>query len=605
MPRALRALLVAALALGGAAALGEAPAASGQGRPDPGERAAGVIVVGGDRDYPPYEFLDQDGQPAGYNVDLTRAIAEVMGLRVEFRLGGWSEARRALAEGRVDALQGMSSSEERARTLDLSPPHTLVNHAIFARLGTPAVASLEALRGHQVAVHRAGIMDETLTGMGQGATLLRTDTPADALRLLASGQGEYAVVAALPGTYLIRQAKLTNVVQVASNVASHRYGYAVRKGDALLLSRLSEGLAILKQTGRYDVIRERWLGVLEPGVGWATFLRYGAAVFVPLLLILGGTVAWSGSLRRQVAARTASLAAEVAARQRAMDLLRENQAALVQADKMAALGVLVSGMAHEVNNPNGYILLNLPVLKEVYQDALEVLEQRYQAQGDFMLGGLRFSQMREELPAMLDEMLEGARRIKRIVADLKDFARREDSPRHAPVDVNGVVRAAVRLVEAPIRQATRDFQASYAEGLPPVAGNAQRIEQVVLNLLLNACQALPDAGRAIRVRTAAAPEGGAVAITVEDEGVGIPPEHLGRIADPFFTTKRETGGTGLGLSVSAAIVEEHGGKLEFRPGPAGGTVVTLTLPAVPAQATAAHGVSAPAVPAQSGQEGRA
>jgi anaerobic C4-dicarboxylate transporter DcuB len=254
MPRALSALLVAALALGGASALGEEPAAArGQGRPDPGERAAGVIVVGGDRDYPPYEFLDQDGQPAGYNVDLTRAIAEVMGLRVEFRLGGWSEARRALAEGRVDALQGMSWSEERARTLDLSPPHTLVNHAIFARLGTPAVASLEALRGHQVAVHRAGIMDETLTGMGQGATLLRTDTPADALRLLASGQGEYAVVAALPGTYLIRQAKLTNVVQVASNVASHRYGYAVRKGDALLLSRLSEGLAILKQTGRYDV----------------------------------------------------------------------------------------------------------------------------------------------------------------------------------------------------------------------------------------------------------------------------------------------------------------------------------------------------------------
>ena len=119
-----------------------------------------TVVVGGDRDYPPYEFLDQSGNPAGYNVDLTRAIAEVMGLRAEIRLGGWSEMWRALLDGRVDALEGVSYSEGRAQQLDLSPPHTIVNHAIFARRETPPVASLEDLRGHEVAVHAAGIMDE-------------------------------------------------------------------------------------------------------------------------------------------------------------------------------------------------------------------------------------------------------------------------------------------------------------------------------------------------------------------------------------------------------------------------------------------------------------
>ena len=539
-------------------------------------------MFGGDRDYPPYEFLDADGNPAGYNVDLTRAIAEVMGMRVEIRLGGWSEARRALAEGRVDALQGISWSEERERTLAFSPPHTIVNHAIFARRDTPPVAALAELRGHWVAVHRAGVMDEQLSALGMGERLVRTDTPADALRRLAAGQCDYAVVAALPATYLTRVLKLTNIVQVAANVASHRYGYAVRRGDAVLLSRIDEGLAILKQTGRYDEIRERWLGVLEPApISWTTFFQYGAVVFVPLLLGLGGTVLWSRSLRRQVAARTASLAREVAERQHAMELLRENQAQLVQADKLAALGVLVSGVAHEVNNPNGYILLNMPVLKDVYLDAVELFERRFREEGDFVVAGLRWSQLRDELPAMLDEMLEGARRIKRIVEDLKDFARRDDAPRLEPVDLNAVVRTAVRLLDARIRKATHRFELALAEGLPPVKGNAQRIEQVLVNLVLNACEALPSPDRRIRVSTAHDPGASVARVTVHDEGVGIAPEHLRRLTDPFFTTKRDQGGTGLGLSVSAAIVKEHVGTLEFSSPPGSGTTVVVTLPAAP------------------------
>jgi polar amino acid transport system substrate-binding protein len=561
-------------------------AAAGPGAAEERPAVPPVVVVGGDRDYPPYEFLDPDGKPAGYNVDLTRAIAEVMGMRVEIRLGGWAEMRQALQDGRIDALQGMSISEERARLVDFSPPTTVVNHAIFAREGTPAVDSLEELRGRKVALHRAGIMDDHLSRLGMGADLLRTDTPADALRLLASGQGDYAVVAVLPGTYITREFRLTNVRPVARGVAAHRYGYAVRRGNGELLSRITEGLAILKQTGRYEAIRQKWLGVLEPGpVDWLTFLRYGAVIFVPLVVVLGGTVLWSRSLQREVAQRTASLAREVAERQRAVEELRLNQAQLVQADKMAALGVLVSGVAHEINNPNGQILLNMPVLKDVYLDAREALERHWRENPGFTLGGLPYAAMREELPGMLDEMLEGARRIKRIVEDLKDFARREDAPRHEPVDLGAVVGAALRLVDASIHKATRRLEVSLAADLPRVLGNAQRIEQVVVNLVLNACQALPDPGRAVRVSTRLAPGGGAVELRVEDEGVGIPPEHLPRLTDPFFTTKRDSGGTGLGLSVSDGIVKEHGGTLAFRSTPGAGTTVSLTLPALPREAS--------------------
>jgi polar amino acid transport system substrate-binding protein len=559
--------------------LSAAAAPQGGAAADPGIR---TIVVGGDRDYPPYEFLDRDGRPAGYNVDLTRAIAEVMGMRVEIRLGGWAEMRAALQDGRIDALEGMSVSDERDRRFDFTPPHTIVNHAIFARRGTPGVTSLDKLRGHRVILHGGGIMDDVLTRAGMGPDLLRTATPADALRLLASGEGEYAVVAALPGAYIPRQLGLVDVAPVATGVAAHEYAYAVREGDSALRARLSEGLAILKQTGRHQAIYDRWLGVLEPPtVSWGTFAKYGAIVFVPLVLGLLGALAWTRSLHGQVLQRTASLAREMAEREKAVEELRLNQQQLVQADKMAALGVLVSGVAHEINNPNGFILLNMPTLKGIYLDALEILDEHHRTRGELTLGGIEYPAIRDEVPRMLEEMQGGARRIKRIVEDLKDFARREDAPAFEPLDLEAVVKAAVRLVEPSIRKATRRFEARYAPALPSVRGNAQRIEQVVVNLVLNACEALSGPERAVSVETGADAARGAVWVRVADEGVGIAPEHLARLADPFFTTKRQSGGTGLGLSVSEGIVKEHGGRLEFASRVGAGTIVTLTLPAAP------------------------
>ena len=147
-----------------------------------------VIVVGGDRDYPPYEFLDKNGQPAGYNVDLTRAIADVMGMKVEFRFGGWSEMRNALMAGSVGVLQGISYSEDRTKTLSFSPPHTIINHAIFARKDTHPVGTIEELRGKEIVVFQDGIMHDFLLSLGFASNLVMTETPADALRLLASGK---------------------------------------------------------------------------------------------------------------------------------------------------------------------------------------------------------------------------------------------------------------------------------------------------------------------------------------------------------------------------------------------------------------------------------
>jgi polar amino acid transport system substrate-binding protein len=168
--------------------------------------------------------------------------------------------------------------------------------------------------------------------------------------------------------------------------------------------------------------------------------------------------------------------------------------------------------------------------------------------------------------------------VKRIVEDLKDFARQGDPALRDGVVLGDVVQTAVRLVEALITKSTHRFELDLARALPPVRGNPQRLEQVLVNLLVNACQALPDPSRGIRVRTFLDPVRGAVCAEIRDEGVGIEPGHLARLTDPFFTTKRESGGTGLGLAVSAGIVKEHGGTLQFESVQGQGTVARVELP---------------------------
>lgn len=526
-----------------------------------------IIRIGGDHNYPPYEFLNKNGLADGYNVELTRAIAEVMGMKVDIRLGDWNVMRNRLAEGELDALQGIIFSGERTAKYLFSPAHAIVHQSIFARKGEEKTATLAELQGKEVIVQRGGIMHDYLVQDKIQAHLILVDTHAAALRLLAAGKHDYALVANLPGLYLGRELKLSNITPVGQPFSPQRYGYAVNKGNEELLARFSEGLAILKKTGRHQEIYDKWLGNLKVnGWPWKKIGLATALVSVLLLLILGGIVVWNRMLAREVA-------------HRASELDRQHKQ-LIQADKMSSLGVLVSGVAHEVNNPCSLLLLNLPVLKEAYQDMEELLEAHYQEQGDFYLAGLTYSRMRKEMPAMLDDMLTSANRIRRIVDDLRDFARQGPAELNEVVDLNQVVATVIRLVDNTLRQSSHHIKVDYAQDPPCFSGNAQRMEQVIINLIVNACQALASVEQSISISTHYNMQSKELCLEIIDQGCGIEPNHLSRLKDPFFTTKREQGGIGLGLSVSASIVQEHGGRLSYESERGKGTRAIVFLPTI-------------------------
>lgn len=250
-----------------------------------------MIIVGGDHNYPPYEFINEQGQPDGYNTELTRAIAEVMGIKVKIVLGSWDSIKKQLEDGQIDIVQGVSYSLERTKTLGFTPPHSIVHQSVFARKGTPPVNDIFELSGKSVIVQRSGIIAEQLAEKNPSIHLIFADTHAAALRLLASGQYDYAFVANLPGLYLGKELSLSNIEPVGQPLAAQKYGYAALKERQALLAQFSEGLAILKNTGKQQAIYNKWLGpLIDKGLKWEKISLWIGGLSLFLMIIVGRSI---------------------------------------------------------------------------------------------------------------------------------------------------------------------------------------------------------------------------------------------------------------------------------------------------------------------------
>jgi signal transduction histidine kinase len=268
---------------------------------------------------------------------------------------------------------------------------------------------------------------------------------------------------------------------------------------------------------------------------------------------------------------------------------------LVQADRLSALGELVAGVAHEVNNPNGVIQGNLRIVAEAMEDLLVLADARAVGRPDYQIARLPYGYFRERVGQLIADMQESSERIEGIVRDLRHFAVRGDGQRSESVCLNQVVRRALRLVERRLRRSA-DVELSLASELSVLQGSGQKLEQVLVNLLLNAVHAIEEQRWPVAEREAQAgllPSRGQITIRttmtdhaleleVRDDGVGIDDRVRRRLFDPFFSTRRAQGGTGLGLSIAFGIVSEHGGKIEVDSVPGEGSVFRLAFPRVAA-----------------------
>ncbi len=271
-------------------------------------------------------------------------------------------------------------------------------------------------------------------------------------------------------------------------------------------------------------------------------------------------------------------ARDITDKKRAETEAKMRQEQLMQTDKMVALGTLVAGVAHEINNPISSVMLNLQVYERFWQATQPILDRYHAEYGSIEIRGMTYPQLRERMPKLLYYSQEGVSRVRRIVGDLKEFSRQQPSERCEAVSLNQVVSTSVGLLSGLIGKATSDFTVDLDDNLPTLLGNSQRLGQVVINLIMNACQAAGEKENSIEVSTRYLEESEEIMLRVSDTGAGMPPEIMERIKDPFFTTKRDNSGTGLGLSISDTIIRNHGGWLQFRSQVGHGTTATIRLP---------------------------
>jgi signal transduction histidine kinase len=249
---------------------------------------------------------------------------------------------------------------------------------------------------------------------------------------------------------------------------------------------------------------------------------------------------------------------------------------LQQADKLASLGQLVSGIGHEINNPNQFIRGNIKIIKQALDDILPIVDAYHEEHPDLKIARLKYDFFRQHVLTLVDDMANGSERIKRIVQSLKSFARKDEGQLVDTVDINNVIDESARLVHNQVHKFA-DIQLDLAPDLPAFEGNAQKLEQVIINLIINASQAMPTDQRGM-IRVSSREDGDFIVARVEDNGSGMSASTAKSIFDPFFTTKRARGGTGLGLSIAHRIIEEHRGVISVESEIGKGTAFTIRIP---------------------------
>ncbi len=362
-------------------------------------------------------------------------------------------------------------------------------------------------------------------------------------------------------------------------------------GSILLTQRQVWGHALLAYLLFLAVVFSEYAGIIPHYTVTGVFLSpkhhnlgFVLAVSGALLVTLLATIYMSSNIVESLRAREVELMETRGKLQKksedfeaANKELREKQMLLVQKEKLASLGQLSAGMAHEINNPIQFIQGNMQILTEAMETILPILDQRAETNSNLMIARLQYPFFRQHIRTLLKDMYGGTVRIADIVKDLKQFARADEGRLDEMVDVNDVARSSLRLVHNKIKH--YQVATELDPDLPKVRGNASKIEQVMVASLINAAEALAERGDGfIRVGTSVDCKAGDICIAISDNGSGMTEEVKRKLFDPFFTTKQRRGGTGLGLSITYGIIKDHNGRIEVDSDVGEGTTFRFYFP---------------------------
>lgn len=500
---------------------------------------------------PPIEFFDGD-RPVGIVADYLALLGASTGIDFVSRPEAEGSAAGVMLRSDPDPATDQVGWTRTAPILRLPVVFVI-------RDGPTDIEDVEDLVGRRIGVQEGIGLAPRLAGRLSGeVTVAHVPSASDALRSLARGDVDAAVMELSSATYAIRAQGLAGLRIAGSAGFTVPCAFAVRSELTELQGIMAKAIAAVPPAGRDDLFA-RWMQV-QGGGAWAWFLWGFAAVGVALL----GALAWNRTLSRQVSARTAELASERIKRE--------------QSERLATLGTLMASVAHEVNNPNHAIMLNVPVLRDAWRDALAVLDAHAVANPGFRLANVPFAEMRDDLTRMVADIERSAVRIRDIVAAMRSYARDQSRQEHTAFDLAALVRAALATRRVLIANSCRALTVEVPSIVIPVRGSRPQLEQVIAQLVANACHSLTDPQQPIIVSLRVEPSAAVAILEVRDRGRGMPDHRLQEVVRPFSAARSHEEGMGLGLPMVAWIVQQHRGHLEIESTVGAGTCVSARIP---------------------------
>lgn len=255
---------------------------------------------------------------------------------------------------------------------------------------------------------------------------------------------------------------------------------------------------------------------------------------------------------------------------------RRKNAHLILQDKLKSIDLVTSSISHEINNICNFMVNNLKITFNAWNDLFNLIKEYEEENGEFIIGGISSSEIDKIIPRLMLSLIEGINRISDTIDNFKKYIREGLKSELFLIDINDLLGRVVSVLNHHIFMYTENFNINLSKSLPNIKGNRQKIEQVIINLLTNALQSLPDRQRGVYISTGV--EGQRVYLEIKDEGVGIPKHIMPYIFEPFFSTKYSTGGSGLGLYLSKSVVEEFGGEIKVYSEENMGTTIKVYFP---------------------------
>ncbi|MEB3101555.1 transporter substrate-binding domain-containing protein [Ferviditalea candida] len=495
----------------------------------------------------PFQFVNEQ-KPSGFVIDLLNQIAKEEQMEIEWVPMNLYDAMEALKSRRVDAVAGLKYTAERSNVFEFSEPFMTVSHSLIVPENNESIESMADLGNKVVAVERGDVALDLLQNVRSVRVIVAQDQ-GNAFRLLQLrradaflGNSQY-IEFLLKGNHLQEQYKVVNTLILPSD-----YALATYKGNEAFLELINKGLIQVRANQQFQTIYNKWFGQASAQLSKRLqfIIRIMSAVFIGLLLYLYFSLRWNRRLKSEVYRRTKELEQMNRLLEEKIEEEQKLRSQLIHKEKMQALGHLVAGIAHEIRNPLTSIKAFVELIPHKFENP----------------------KFREEVSKFVPSEIT---RLDRIVSDLLDYAKPQTAKKEVfqvsqcfdsifPLFKSSFAQKEIALIDRidPDHQVYADY------GL---------FKQVAVNVLLNSVDALDRGGQIVCSSEAV---DGQLIITIEDNGKGISEAELGKIFEPFYTSK--THGTGLGLSLSLDYMRENNGDLQVESKPGKGTKVILSLP---------------------------